>query len=107
MPLRKYPIKWSIVIVVAVIVGLLFLWESNHLKIETDILESLPQSDPVLASARQVISHLPIQDKVFIDLEQSSNDRDKLVRAASLLTDKLSKSGLFAKVGISDEASHF
>ena len=57
--------------------------------------------------ARQVIGHLPIQDKIFIDLEQASNDRDKLVKAASLITDKLSKSGLFTKVGISDEANNF
>lgn len=107
MPLRKYPIKWSIVIVTAAIVGLLFFWETNHLKIETDILESLPHNDPVLNSARQVISHLPIQDKIFIDLEQATPDRDRLVRAASVLTDRLSKSGLFTQVGVGDEARKF
>ncbi|MDP2852753.1 MAG: MMPL family transporter [Smithellaceae bacterium] len=106
MSSEKHSIKWSIVIIVALIVGLLFFWETNHLKIETDILESMPHHDPVLASARQVISHLPIQDKIFIDLEQVSPDRDKLVGAASMLTDKLNKSGLFAKVGVSDEANH-
>ena len=30
----------------------------------------MPQNDPVLADARLIIRHLPIQDKVFIDLEQ-------------------------------------
>ncbi len=103
----KHSIKWSIVIVVALIVGLLFFWETSHLKIETDILASMPHNDPVLNSARQVISHLPIQDKIFIDLEQAGSDRDKLVRAASAVTDKLNKSGLFTKVGISDEANNF
>jgi uncharacterized protein len=107
MPPRKYSIRWSIVIVAALIVGLLFFWETSHLKIETDILQSMPQNDPVLNSARQVISHLPIQDKIFIDLEQAGSDRDKLVKAASLVTNKLSKSGLFTKVGISDEANNF
>jgi predicted exporter/trans-aconitate methyltransferase len=107
MPLRKYKIKWSLVLITAFIVGLLFVWETKHLKIETDILESIPQNDPVLASARQVISHLPIQDKLFIDLEQPFADRDKLVQAASFLTEKLNKSGLFAKVGIDDEANNF
>ncbi|MEE9913366.1 MAG: methyltransferase domain-containing protein [Deltaproteobacteria bacterium] len=107
MPSSKYPIRWSIVIAAALIVGLLFFWETSHLKIETDILKSLPHHDPVLASARRVISHLPIQDKIFIDLEQQSDDRDKLVRAASLITDKLNRSGLFTKVGISDEAQNF
>ncbi|MGV8057135.1 MAG: methyltransferase domain-containing protein [Smithellaceae bacterium] len=107
MSLRKYQIKWPIVIIVTFAVAILFFWESANLKIETDILESIPQNDPVLASARQVISHLPIQDKIFIDLEQASADRDKLVQAASLVTDKLSRSGLFTKVGIDDEANNF
>jgi uncharacterized protein len=107
MSLRKYQIRWSIVAVVTLIVTALFFWESKNLKIETDILESLPQNDPVLADARQVIKHLPVQDKIFIDLEQSSADRDKLVKAAVILSDKLSKSGLFTKVGIGDDAQNF
>ncbi|PKN17767.1 MAG: hypothetical protein CVU71_15165 [Deltaproteobacteria bacterium HGW-Deltaproteobacteria-6] len=107
MPPQKYSIKWSIVIIAALVVGLLFFWETTHLKISTDILESMPQNDPVLASARRVISRLPIQDKIFIDLEQKGNDRDKLVRAASLITVQLNKSGLFTKVGVSDEAESF
>lgn len=103
----RYPIRWSIVVVTALVVGLLFFWETSRLNIETDILESLPHNDPVLADARRVISRLPIQDKVFIDLEQTSADRDTLVRAASLVTDRLSRSGLFTKVGIGDEAGVF
>lgn len=107
MPPRKYSIRWPIVIVAALMVGLLFFWETRHLKIETDILESMPHSDPVLDSARQVIRHLPIQDKIFIDLEQAGDDREKLARAASLITDKLNQSGLFIKAGISEEADSF
>ncbi len=107
MSFNKYHIKWPIVFIVAAVVALLFIWETNHLKIETDILESMPQNDPVLSDARRIIRHLPIQDKVFIDLEQQSADKDKLVYAASLITERLSKSGLFTKVGISDEANIF
>jgi predicted RND superfamily exporter protein len=107
MSLNNYHIRWSIVFVVAVIVALLFIWETNHLKIETDIMESMPQNDPVLSDARQIIRHLPIQDKLFIDLEQQSSDKDKLVNTASLVTQRLSKSGFFTKVGISDDANNF
>ena len=107
MSLNKYHIRWSIVFVVAVIVALLFIWETNNLKIETDILESMPQNDPVLSDARRIIRHLPIQDKIFIDLEQQSSDKDKLVTVASLVSQRLSKSGFFTKVGISDEANNF
>jgi uncharacterized protein len=103
----QYQIRWSVVVIVAVIVATLFFWESKNLKIETDILESMPHNDPVLADARQVITHLPIQDKVFIDLEQVSPDRDRLVNQAAALSDKLGKSGLFTKVGIGDDAKNF
>ena len=106
MPQSRYPIRWSFIIVAALVVGLLFFWETHHLKIETDILESMPHSDPVLNSARQVIGHLPVQDKIFIDLEQGSDDREALVRAASFVSDQLQKSGLFTRVGLSHEADN-
>ncbi|HRV46054.1 MAG TPA: hypothetical protein P5208_12205, partial [Smithellaceae bacterium] len=104
---RRYPIRWSMVLVTALIVGILFYWETGHLKIETDILQSMPRHDPVLASARRVIAHLPVSDRLFIDLEQSSSDRDRLVEAARLVEDHLRNSGLFVRVGIADEAGAF
>ncbi|OGP66717.1 MAG: hypothetical protein A2W27_00630 [Deltaproteobacteria bacterium RBG_16_44_11] len=103
----KYQIKWPIVFIVTLVVALLFIWESGHLKIETDILESMPHDDPVLADARQIIRHLPIQDRIFLDLEQDSEDRDRLVKAASIVIGKLSQSGYFVKVGIGDDAQNF
>jgi predicted exporter len=107
MSLGKYQIRWSVVFIVILIVAALFYWESKNLKIETDILESMPHKDPVLADARLIIKHLPVQDKAFINLEQTSSDRDKLVSAAIVISDKLSKSGLFTKVGIGDDAKNF
>ena len=93
--------------IVALIVAGLSFWESGHLKIETDILESMPHNDPVLADARLIIKHLPVQDKVFINLEQISPDRDQLISTAAKISDKLSQSGLFTKVGIGDDAQNF
>jgi len=107
MPLQKYSIKWSVIFIVAVVVALLFLWETHHLKIENDILESLPQNNPVLSDARRIIRHLPIQDRLFIDIGQETAGKDKLVRAAGVVSERLTKSGLFTKVGISDEAGKF
>lgn len=107
MSLSKYKIKWSIVALVAFVIAILFAWESDHLKIETDILESMPQGDPVLSDARLIIKHLPIQDRLFIDLYSESAGRDKLASAAAIVTDNLSGSGLFTKAGISDEAKYF
>ena len=107
MSLSKYQIRWSIIAIVAFIVTLLFIWESRNLKIETDILQSMPKGDPVLSDARQIIKHLPIQDRLFIDISQESADRDKLVMAAAVVTEQLQKSGLFVRVGINDEAKYF
>lgn len=107
MSLRKYRINWPVVALVALIVAILFVWETNHLKIETDILESIPQSDHVLSDARQIIRHLPIQDRIFIDLGCEAVDRDKLIRAAAIVTGRLRQSGLFSKAGINDEAKYF
>ena len=104
---RKYSIQWSVVVIVAVVVALLFLWETHHLKIETDILESMPQNDRVLSDARQIIRHLPVQDRLFIDVAVESADKDQLVRAARVVSEKLTKSGIFTKVGISDDAGKF
>ncbi len=103
----KYKIRWPVILFVTLVTVLFFVWESGHLKIETDILESMPQHDPVLADAREIIEHLPIQDRIFLDLEQTVADRDKLVRAAGFVIDGLKQSGLFTKVGISDDAQHF
>jgi uncharacterized protein len=107
MSMRKYQIRWSIVAIVAFVVAILFIWESSHLKIETDILESMPRNDPVLSDARLIIKHLPIQDRIFIDISRESADKDSLVNVASIVSDKLKKSGLFTKVGINDEAKYF
>ncbi|HUN54293.1 MAG TPA: methyltransferase domain-containing protein [Smithella sp.] len=107
MSIRKYQIKWPIVLIISLIVAALFFWESKNLKIETDILESMPQNEPVLSDARQIIRLLPIQDRIFIDLGHESADKDKLVKAAVIVSGKLSHSGLFTKVGFADDAKNF
>ncbi len=107
MPSGKYPIKWRWVVLVLLLVAALFAVETRTLKIETDILESMPHDDPVLADARVIIGHLPVQDRVIIDLEWASADRAALIKTASFVEDRLRRSGLFSSVGISDAAQDF
>jgi len=107
MSLRKYKINWLLAAVIAFIVAILFVWESNNLKIETDILESMPKGDPVLSDARRIIKYLPVQDRLIIDISRESTNKDELVKVASVVSDKLRASGLFTKVGITDEAQYF
>jgi predicted exporter len=103
----KYPIKWPLILAIILLLVSLFFWGNRFLKVETDILQSMPQTDPVLADARLIIEHLPVQDRVIIHLEQASADRERLVRAALFVEERLRQSGYFTQVGISDHARFF
>ncbi len=98
--LRRYPFRWSLIIAVAAVLGSVLWYESYHVKIETDILASLPRHDPVLADAHRVIRHLPFQDRLIIDCEIRGGSRDDLVAGAELIEAGLKKSGLFRQVGM-------
>jgi uncharacterized protein len=100
MFLKRYHFRWSLVIAITAVLGCVLVYESYHLKIETDILASLPRHDPVLADAYRVIRHLPVQDRLIIDCEIRGGSRDDLVSGAELIETGLKKSGLFRKVGM-------
>ncbi len=105
--LKRYPINWPLLVVVTVIILGVFLYETFFLKIETDILKSLPAHDPVLADARAVIRHLPFQDRVVIDVTSSGEGRDVLVEGAAFIEKGLKDSGLFREVGLGPMQSLF
>ena len=66
---RRYRLRWSLMLAVVAVLGGLLLYESQGgVRIETDILASLPRHDPVLADAHRVIRHLPVQDRLIIDV---------------------------------------
>jgi predicted exporter/precorrin-6B methylase 2 len=92
-------LRYSFVVVVILVVIGLFNAAIHRLKFDTDILASLPQSDPVLADARYVIMHHPIHDKVVVDVGHPGGDMDMLVEGASLIEAKMRASGLFKEVG--------
>jgi predicted exporter/precorrin-6B methylase 2 len=100
MNMRRYVLRWSLVIIVVLAVIGLFALGVHRLHFETDILTSLPQSDPVLADARYIIMHHPIHDRVVIDIEHTGGDMDTLVEGANLVETRMRQSGLFKEVGI-------
>ncbi|MBA4421659.1 MAG: MMPL family protein [Syntrophus sp. (in: bacteria)] len=100
MFLERYPFRWSLIIAVVAILGCILVYVSYNVKIETDILASLPRHDPVLADAYQVIRHLPVQDRLIIDCEIRGGSRDDLVAGAELIEAGLKKSGIFRQVGM-------
>jgi predicted exporter/SAM-dependent methyltransferase len=98
---QRYRFRWSLMLAVVAVLGGLLLYESlGGVRIETDILASLPRHDPVLADAHRVIRHLPGQDRLIIDVAIRGGDRDALTAGADLIEAGLRESGLFRHVGM-------
>jgi len=60
--LKRYPLRWPFVIIVALAIIALAWITQQRLTIETNIINTLPGNDPVIADARYVISHHPLWD---------------------------------------------
>jgi hypothetical protein len=100
MFLKRYRFRWSLMVAVAVVLGGVLIYESRNVRIETDILASLPRHDPVLADAHRVVRHLPVQERLVIDCAIRGGDRDAVVAGAESIEAGLKKSGLFRQVGM-------
>lgn len=100
---KKNSIKWHIIIIVFAAIGLLFTAGLYRLEIDTDIVKSLPQGDPVVADGRYVIINHPVQEKIAVNLScnpDNSCNKDDLVDAAIFIEKNIEKSGLFKSVGM-------
>ena len=92
-------LRYSLVILLILAVLGLFAAGIHRLQFDADILSSLPQSDPVLADARYVIMHHPLQDRVVIDVGHPVGDKDVLAAGSGLVEARMRNSGLFKEVG--------
>ena len=70
-----------------------------RIRIDTNIVNTLPEGNPVMADGSYVMLHHPFQNQVFIDLCLDSKDPDRLVEGAQVVEKTLKKSGLFKSVG--------
>jgi predicted exporter len=102
MNIKKFGLRWPLIALVVIIITVLFYYRQKTFHIDTDLVGSLPQTDPVLTDSRYVIQHLPYQDKVVIDLGLGKPDRDRLVEGANRIEVMLMKSGYFRSVGIDE-----
>lgn len=100
---KKYKPNWTIVFLMMVVVLFLLISSFYRLQIDSDIIGSLPENDPVISDARHVMIHHPMQDLVVIDIGTDTVQPDVLVEAGRLVEQRLKDSGLFEKVGISHE----
>ena len=93
--------------IVLVVAAGLFAVGWRHIRIDTDIVSSLPQDDPVLRDAMHIFKNHPFQDQLTIDVGLDSDDADGLVACARAVEEALRSSGLFKRVGMEDMAKGF
>ena len=107
MSLRRYRFPWFLILAVVIGVTTLFLIGRYRIAIDTDILASLPQTDPVITAGRDVIMHHPIQERIVIDIGHRGDDPERLIAGAVFLERRLQECGLFKTVGLSREQQLF
>ncbi len=101
MSLRQY-VNLPMLALTAILAGVM-LWSGlQRLTIDADIIATLPVKDPVIADARHVLHHHPMQDQVVVDLGVEEERPERLLRAAALVEKGMRESGLFASVGLEE-----
>ncbi len=95
-------IKWFRLVTILFAAGILFGVGFLRLTIDTDVVGSLPQDDPVLSNAVYIFQHHPMHDQLFIDVTTSEENLDNLVKWGDRIETELISSGLFQRVGIKD-----
>lgn len=104
--LRHYTLRWPFVIIVVLAIIALAWITQKRLTIETNIINTLPSNDPVIAEALYVISHHPLQNRIVVDLSCQPHAMEHLLEGAALVEKKLRESDLFRQVGM-DEAFQY
>jgi uncharacterized protein len=83
-----------------VVLALMALAALYRIEFETDIVATLPEHDPVIAAARDILRHHPGQDLVAVDLHLKKDDPAELVRITRAAAAAMGASGLFKRVGM-------
>jgi len=73
-----------------------------RIRIDTNILTSLPKNDPIISDANYTLVHHPFQNQIVIDVGSSQSNIDALVSAGDLVETELANSALFATIGMKE-----
>jgi len=92
----NFPLLFAVLIAVA----LISVVSMQRIKIDTDIVSSLPQDDPVIKDAVHLFSNHPLQDQLTIDVGLDRDDPDLLVECGQTVEQALKQNGLFKSVGM-------
>jgi uncharacterized protein len=107
MPEHRYHLPWPLITIVFVGVMVLFLIGRHRLLIDSDIVASLPQGDPIISDARYIIDHHPIKDRVVVDIGHRHSNPGLLITEGEFVEKRLRESGLFKTVGLNQHQQLF
>ena len=100
--MRAKIIHWPL-LTATVLITALMLWAAIvRIRVDTDVVSSLPKDHGVLSDAVYIFKNHPIQNQIAIDMALDRVDQDLLVRLAETVEQRLQASGMFAKVGTHD-----
>lgn len=100
--MKSLKINLRVSIITLFVLAILLYAGICRLKIDTDITESLPHDDPIIADAMYLFKHHPIQDQIAIDIGLQQENPDLLIEISHEIEKKLSESGLFKKIGMKE-----
>jgi predicted exporter/SAM-dependent methyltransferase len=95
-------INYTLFAAVLLCAAVLFYLGWQRITIDTNIVSSLPHSDPVIDDALHIFKNHPMQDQVTIDVGIDIDDPDLLVACGRSVAELLEKSGVFKSVGMAD-----
>ena len=102
---KKPSFNFPLILLLAAAVAGLFCIGFYRLDIDTDIIKTLPKSDPVVSDAGYILMNHPAGDQIVIDIALESHDPDGpdvLVEAGQFIEKKLMASGLFKSAGMKE-----
>ncbi|MFO8049604.1 MAG: hypothetical protein R6U29_11270, partial [Desulfosudaceae bacterium] len=77
--LRGLPLLAGLLLLVVMVIALF------GIRFETDIIQTLPRGNAVMADGAYVLLNHPYQNRVFIDMHLEQNNPDMLVEAAEFV----------------------
>ncbi|MGC9194432.1 MAG: MMPL family transporter [Syntrophobacteraceae bacterium] len=89
-----------LLVVVLIAAVALSFFSRQRIRIDSDIVSSVPHDDPVINDAMHLLTNLPLQDQLTIDVGLDHQNPDVLVECGRAVEEELRKSGLFKSVGM-------
>ena len=100
--MNRYQLNIPLLLLVTVVVSCLSFIGFTRLRIDTDIVRSLPGKEPVITDALTIFHKHPIHDQVAVDIAIDRPAPDTLIECSRWLRERMAASGLFAEVGMDD-----